>query len=127
MVRRLGRVTAGAVESGRALPCWWRGVMNSPRYGNGGSGERGGRRGAVYPGVRAAGGVDQAGERERRGGTFGRVSWSPVLLLLVVVCLPTCQLANLPTCQLANLPTCQLFDLLESWRGAAGGGTSWPR
>ena len=34
--------------------------------------------------------------------------WSPVLLVVVVVCLPTCQLAN--------LPTCQLFDLLESWR-----------
>ena len=33
--------------------------------------------------------------------------WSPVLLV-VVVCLPTCQLAN--------FSTFQLFDLLESWR-----------
>ena len=53
--------------------------------------------------------------------------WSPVLLV-VVVCLPTCQLANLPTCQLANLPTFRLVgELAGCGRGrdvlaALGGG-----
>lgn len=76
---------------------------------------RGKRKGAVYPGVRAAGGVDQAGERERRGGTFGRVSWSPVLLLLVVGGM----------CRLVDLSTFRLVDLLGSRRGAADQGWGW--
>ena len=54
--------------------------------------------------VVGGGGVDQAGERERRGGTFSRVSWSPVLLLLVVG----------GVCRLVGFSTFRLFDLLGS-------------
>ena len=49
------------------------------------------------------------------GGTFGRVSWSPVLLLLVVGGM----------CRLFDLSTFRLVDLLGSRRGAADQGWGW--
>ena len=54
--------------------------------------------------------------------------WSPVLLVVVVVCLPTCQLANLPTFRLSSFSTCwKVGELAGCGRGrdvlaALGGG-----
>ena len=50
--------------------------------------------------------------------------WSPVLLV-VVVCLPTCQLANLPTCQLANFSTCWRVGGVRQGAGRLGRARRW--